>query len=160
MAMVKIRKFRSGDEASIQALISGIMNNEFPQSKSAFPMDDLRNISDVYGSLGEAFFVATTNGQEIVGTIAIKREDERIALLRRVFVDPVFRNQKIGLRLIDQAIDFCKEVGYHEIVFKTSSKMDGAIRLCQKKNFHQRAKLEIGGLELLKFVLLINGGAA
>lgn len=153
--MVKIRKFQPGDEQAVKDLIAGIMNQEFPQSLSAFPLDDLNHIQDVYGKLGEAFFVAE-DSHKIIGTVGVKREDDRIALLRRIFVAPEYRKQKIGVQLVERTIEFCKEVGYQEIVFKSSSKMDGAIRLCQKKGFHQRAKLEMGGMELLKFVLAFN----
>jgi len=150
-----IRAYQVGDEQEIQALIVDIMDKEFPQSKAAYPMDDLANIQTVYGKPGDAFFVAT-NEQQIVGTVAIKREDDRIALLRRIFVTSSYRKKRVGLNLIDRAIKFCKEQGYKEIVFKTSSKMDGAIRLCERKGFQQRAKLEIGGLELVKFVLFFG----
>lgn len=153
--MIKLRKYQPEDGEPVRALITEIMAKEFPQSASAFPLDDLHHIEDVYGKLGEAFFVAM-DGSKIVGTVAVKREDDRVALLRRIFVSPTHRKQMIGMRLIERAIEFCREVGYQEIIFKTSSKMDGAIRLCQKNGFHQRAKLEMGGLELLKFVLLLN----
>ena len=159
LTKISIRKFQSSDAQAIQVLISNIMNQEFPQSKAAYPLDDLLDIENVYGKDGEGFFVATNN-EHIVGTVAVKREDERAALLRRVFVDPSHRRQKIGLSLIDHAIGFCKKHGYEEIIFRTASKMDGAIRLCQAKGFHQRAKLEMGGLELLKFVLFLDKDAA
>ncbi|MBI4387572.1 MAG: GNAT family N-acetyltransferase [Candidatus Omnitrophica bacterium] len=151
---VQIRQFKNGDQQLIQELITRIMDLEFPQSKAAYPMNDLLDLQQAYGEPGEAFFVAT-NGKRVIGTVAIKKEDGRIALLRRVFVDPEHRRQKIGLALIKYAINFCRENGYEEIVFRTSSKMDGAIKLCQKEGFQQRAKLEVGGLELLKFVLFL-----
>ena len=153
--LVEIRKFKSGDEQAVETLITGIMNEEFPQTKDAYPSEDLRDIPRVYGKSGEAFFVAT-NQNHIVGTVAIKREDDRTALLRRIFVVPTHRNQRIGVRLIEHAIDFCKQTGYEEVVFKTSSKMDKAIRLCENKGFQQRAKLEVGGLELLRLVLFLG----
>jgi len=156
---MKIRKFQPHDAQAVKALIMGVMSREFPQSVTAFPFDDLDHIEEVYGKLGEAFFVAA-DGEEVVGTVAVKREDDRVALLRRVFVRPQNRRQQIGLRLIDRAIGFCQEVGYQELVFKTSTRMDGAIRLVQKRGFHQRAKLEVGGMELLKFVLPLNHEAS
>ena len=152
---VQIRRFRESDEQAVRDLIMRIMDLEFPQSKVAYPMNDLLDIPGTYGKSGEAFFVAI-KGDSVVGTAAIKREDERTALLRRVFVAPECRRQKIGLTLIDHAVGFCRENGYEEIIFKTSSKMDGAAQLCRKEGFHQRAKLEVGGLELLKFVLLLT----
>ena len=157
MNKASIRQFRTGDAQAIQNLITGIMNQEFPQTKAAYPVDDLLDIAQVYGKNGEAFFVATNN-DHVIGTVAVKREDGRAALLRRIFVDPLHRRQKIGVQLIEHAIQFCKTNGYEEVIFKTSSKMDGAIRLCEAKGFLQRAKLEIGGLELFKFVLFIGNG--
>ena len=155
MSKISIRKFRPVDGQAVQNLITGIMNEEFPQSRAAYPVDDLLDIERVYGKDGEGFFVAT-NINQIIGTVAVKREDSRAALLRRIFVDPTHRRQKIGLQLIDHVIEFCKGHDYEEIIFKTSSKIDGAIRLCEAKGFHQRAKLEIGELELLKFVLFLG----
>lgn len=155
---VQIRPFQTSDEQNIKSLIDGIMTHEFPQSRGAYPATDLGNISTAYGDNGECFFVATDRNR-IVGTVAIKKEDERIALLRRLFVDPQYRKKQIGARLLDSATQFCKKNGYQEMVFRTSSKMDGAINLCKKKGFHQRAKLEIGGSELLKFVLFLGDHA-
>lgn len=152
---IEIRDFKYEDGEAVHRLISGIMNEEFPHSKEAYPLNDLSNIPHVYGNSGEAFFVAAKNGQ-IIGTVAIKKEDERVALLRRIFVSRKFRGQRIGLALLDHAIQFCKGHGYKEIVFRTCTKMDAAIGLCQKKGFQQRAKLEVAGLELLKFILFIG----
>jgi len=156
---MNIRAYQTGDDEAIQSMISKIMDQEFPQSKAAYPMDDLLAIKEVYGGERDAFFVANTNGH-IVGTVAVKHEDERVALLRRIFVAPSHRKQKLGIRLIDEAIKFCRSKGYQEIIFRSTSKMDGAIRLCEKKGFHQRAKLEVGGLELLKYVLFLGDGAS
>ncbi len=153
---VNIRKFNVKDAQAVQSLITEVMNQEFPQTSDAYPSEDLKDIPKSYGNPGEAFFVAVHH-EHIVGTVGIKREDERIALLRRIFVRSSHRNQRIGVQLIDHAIDFCKGEGYEEIVFRTSIKMDKAIRLCQNKGFHPRAKLEIGGLELQKFVLHLAG---
>ena len=155
MTKITIRKFQQGDSQAVQNLITSIMSREFPQSQAAYPLDDLLDITKVYGSSGECFFVATKDS-EIVGTVGVKREDGRAALLRRVFVSPDFRRQKIGVQLVDHAVKFCKDNGYEEIIFKSSSKMDGAINLCQAKGFQQRAKLEIGNMELFKFVLFLG----
>jgi len=155
MNKVAIRQFQISDAEPVQSLITSIMNQEFPQSKAAYPVDDLLDIGRIYGKNGQAFFVAT-DGDKIMGTVAIKREDDRAALLRRIFVDAAYRRQRIGFQLIEQAIHFCKAHHYEEVIFKTSSKMDGAIKLCQAQGFQQRAKLEIGGLELLKFVLFLG----
>ncbi len=149
--MVSIRRFCQDDEKAVKELINSVMTDEFHDSASAYPTEDLENIVKTYGGLGEAFFVAVADGSKIVGTVAVKKEDGRIALMRRLFVSRTHRNQQIGVKLIDHVLTFCDEVGYKEIIFRTTSRMEGANKLCQKKGFVQRAKLNLGSLELLKF---------
>jgi len=114
-------------------LIQGILNQEFPDETEAYPPHDLGNLLDSYGKLGEAFFIAICDNQ-VVGTVAVKREDDRVALLRRLFAHPDFRGSGIGEKLIERAVEFCKEVGYDELMFKTTSTMVKAIKLCEHKN--------------------------
>lgn len=141
-------------------LICTIMDREFHDAKHAYPTEDVECIEKAYGGIGEAFFVAVdSQTQKVVGTVAIKKEDDRVALLRRLFVAPTHRKLKIGKRLIDRALDFCREVGYEEVIFKTTSKMSGAIELCRKNGFAQRAHIILGPIELLKLSLRIREGA-
>ena len=155
--MITIRRFASEDQDQIRDLISGIMNEEYTEAAPAYPTTDIDNIPAAYGGLGEAFFVATQDGR-IIGTVAIKKEDDRIALLRRLFVSPDHRKKQIGIKLIDHALQFCGDVGYREIVFKTTSQMVSAVKVCEKKGFVQRAKINLGSLELLKFSLSLRNG--
>ncbi len=148
--MVAIRRICQDDEKAVKTLINSVMSEEFSDSSAAYPTEDLNNIAKIYGGLGEAFFVAV-DGSKVVGTVAVKKEDNRVALMRRLFVSKSHRKQNIGVKLIEHVLQFCDEVGYHEIIFRTTSKMEGANKLCQKKGFVQRAKLNMGPLELLKF---------
>ena len=153
--MVTIRKCHENDQTAAKDLIIRILNEEFSKESPAFPIEDLSDINRFYGKLGEAFFIASDNGV-IIGTVAIKQEDERTALLRRLFVDMTYRRKKIGSQLIDRAIDFCREVGYEELIFKTTSTMSHAIRLCEGKGFIPRARLDIGPVQLVKFTLYLK----
>jgi len=136
------------------------MDREFHDAKHAYPTEDVECIEKAYGGIGEAFFVAVENqSHKIVGTVAIKKEDGRVALLRRLFVAPTHRNLKIGKRLIDRALEFCREVGYEEVVFKTTSRMSGAIELCRKNGFAQRAHIVLGPVELIKLSLSLREAA-
>ena len=153
--MITIRRYEPGDETQVKALVTEIMNSEFHDSSAAYPTDDLENINRVYGGLGEAFFVAC-DGDKVVGTVGIKKEDDRVALLRRLFVALPYRHQQLGLKLIDRALQFCAEVGYDEVMFKTTSTMKRAIEICRKRGFVQRAKLNLGQVELVKFSLSLR----
>jgi len=157
VSTISIRKYKPGDEAAIKSMITAIMGKEFTQDQAAYPTEDLESIEKSYGKLGDVFFVAEA-GNKIIGSVAIKKEDDRIALLRRLFVASEFRNQRLGVKLIERALEYCREVGYQELVFRTTSRMEGAIRLCQNKGFIQRAKIQLGDLELLKFTLHLANG--
>ena len=155
--MITIRRVTPEDQSQVVLLIHEIMDQEFQEDRAAYPTQDIENLAQIYGRLGEAFFVAV-NGSRIIGTAGIKKEDDRVALLRRLFVARDFRKQDIGLKLIDKALQFCDEVGYQEVVFKTTSKMQAAAKTCQKRGFIQRAKLTLGNVELLKFVCALPNG--
>lgn len=158
--MITIRRSIKDDEASVVDLINGIMDSEFHDAKHAYPIEDVECIEKAYGGIGEAFFVALDNqSHKVVGTVAIKKESGRVALLRRLFVAPTHRNLKIGKRLIDRALEFCREVGYEEVVFKTTSRMSGAIDLCRKNGFAQRAHIVLGPVELIKLSLNLRDEA-
>lgn len=154
--MVKIRHLEEKDIAAVKNLIHEIMNGEFQEEKAVFAHDDLDSLMDSYGRLGEAFFVAE-DGRQVVGTIGVKREDERVALIRRVFVASEYRKRKIGSQLLNRAIEFCGEVGYDDVVFKTTSRMSGAIELFKNRGFKPRAKIPVGKEELLKFAFRLKG---
>lgn len=156
--MIKIRPFKSTDQEEVTSLINGIMTEEFEEEQEAYPSDDLENIRKHYGANGEVFLVAQ-DGKQIVGTIGIKKEDKRIALLRRLFVAKPYRKKKVGQKLINQAIRFCVDGGYGEMVFKATSRMKAARQICQKTGFVQRAKLNLGDLQLYKLALHLPNGS-
>ena len=156
--MITIRRFSPEDQKAVCELITQIMNEEFHEDAAVYPTDDIDHVDTSYGGLGEAFFVAINGNHKVIGTVAIKKEDERVALLRRLFVSKNHRNQQIGKKLMDRALQFCDEVGYEEIIFKTTSRMTGAISVCQKSGFVQRARINLGVTELLKFSLSLAHG--
>jgi len=155
--MITIRRFSDGDEHSVKELVTQIMDGEFGADVRAYPTDDIEDIPRAYGGLGEAFFVAL-DSKKIIGTVGIKKEDNRVALLRRLFVAAPYRQRQLGVKLIDRALEFCHQVGYQEVVLKTTSRMERAIKVCQKRGFIQRAKLDLGKIQLLKFSLSIREG--
>jgi N-acetylglutamate synthase-like GNAT family acetyltransferase len=155
--MITIRRSMKDDDVAVVELINTVMDREFHDAKHAYPIEDVECIEKAYGGIGEAFFVAVDDKtHKVVGTVAIKKEDSRVALLRRLFVAPTHRKLRIGMRLIDRALDFCREVGYEEVFFKTTSKMSGAIDLCRKNGFVQRAHIVLGPIELIKLSLCLR----
>ncbi len=153
--MIHIRPATGIDDKSVKDLILGILEKEFSTEEKTFFGNDIKNVSKTYAGDGDCFFVAC-DGEKIIGTAGIKREDERNALLRRIFVRDDYRGKRIAFQLIQNAIVFCKERGYEEVIFKTTSRMQNAINLCQANGFVKRATVHLGGLDLLKFTFHIT----
>lgn len=139
-----LRKFKKDDSKGVKELILTILANEYPFDRSAYSDSDLEKIADVYGGEKDSFFVAEEDA-EIVGTAGIKKETDDEAILRRVFVDPKYRRRGYGGALIDLAVDFCRDKGYKKIFFRCTDRMAEAMKLCLKKGFKEKEKLEVGG---------------
>lgn len=148
--MISIRPATVADDKSVKDLIVGILEKEFSAEEKNFFGSDIQNVSKTYAGEGDCFFVACDD-DKIIGTAGIKREDERNALLRRIFVRDDYRGKRIAFQLIQNAIDFCKKRGYEEVIFKTTSRMRNAINLCEATGFIKRATVHLGGLDLFKF---------
>ncbi len=151
---MRLRHFNLKDKDQVKVLITDILKNEFAMDQKAYPHSDLESIPKAYGGKREAFFVAEENGK-IVGTIAVKEESKKVAILRRLFVKPNHRGKGYGIALIDKAMDFCKKNGYREIIFHSSARMKAAIGICRKVGFLKKQRLNLDGVDIIKFVLLL-----
>ncbi|MFX0006997.1 MAG: GNAT family N-acetyltransferase [Promethearchaeota archaeon] len=74
-------------------------------------------------------------GTEIIGSIAIVKNDDTTAQLRWLLVEPHMRNKGIGTKLMDEALNFCKNRGYQKIILGTFSDLLNARRLYKKNGF-------------------------
>ncbi len=157
-----IRKFRAQDNERVEKFIRFIFKNEFSDMLPVFSEDDLKDIKEHYSGKKEGFFVAIEKN-EIAGTIGIKEDDkvENKALLRRIFVHPKHRRKGYGLKLLDKAIQFCKDKSYATAIFRSTNKMSAANNLVQKRKFVEREHLDFPldkgkQIEIVKFVLNLN----
>jgi len=151
---MQIRPFQSKDERQVKKLIVDILSEEFEFGSDAYPYSDLDSIAKVYGGEREGFFVFEDKGM-IAGTVAVKEESKKTAIIRRLFVNPSFRKKGYGGLLIDRALDFCKEKGYHEVVFHAATVMKSAIDLCRTRGFKEKEKLVLGGSDIMRFALTL-----
>lgn len=149
---MRIRKFAENDGPRVKELILSILETEYPFDRKAYSDTDLENIGAAYGGPRDTFFVIEKENK-IIATAGIKEDTKEIALLRRVFVDPNERRRGYGSQLLDETIKFCKDAGYKELVFRTTSKMVRAIELCKKKGFSEKEKIDLGGFFIHKFML-------
>lgn len=152
---MEIRKFTETDSVKVKELILSILEKEYPFDRKAYSDTDLENLGAAYGGARDTFFIIE-NENAVIATAGVKEDSRDTALLRRVFVSPDQRRKGCGSRLLDEAIKFCKEKGYKEMVFRTTSKMIQAIELCKKKGFQETEKIDLGGFFIHKFTLAVT----
>jgi len=80
-------------------------------------------------------FAACYLKQSLCGLLGVDRRSDTTAVLKWIFVAQEARNRGLGNHLIDLALSFSKEKGYHRLVLCTATQMEAAHHLYQKKGF-------------------------
>lgn len=74
-------------------------------------------------------------GGRTVGSIGVVGRENRAAQLRWFLVEPEFRGRGLGRRLLQQAMDFCREKGFQQVYLWTFDALDAARHLYQAFGF-------------------------
>ena len=74
-------------------------------------------------------------GQEIVGSVAIVRYSDDVAQLRWLLVHPDSRGQGLGKKLLNEAVNFSRDSGYHDVFLWTVSELKVATTLYESFGF-------------------------
>jgi DNA-binding MarR family transcriptional regulator/GNAT superfamily N-acetyltransferase len=82
----------------------------------------------------EAAWIAEIDG-EPAGCIFCVRQDDRVAKLRLLLVEPRARGLGLGARLVDECLAFARRAGYEEIVLWTNDPLTHARRIYERAGF-------------------------
>lgn len=100
---------------------------------------ELANLPGDYAPPHGALLLAQTldeNGVTLAGVVALRRVDAVTAEIKRLYVRPVVRGQKLGKLLIDKLLAVARSKGYQRIVLDTlPGRMDTAIVLYREFGF-------------------------
>ena len=75
------------------------------------------------------------DNEEIVGAIAIMGRSGKVAQLRYFLLLSQYRGLGLGKKLMQLALDFCKETGYQSVYLWTATELEAAAHLYQKFGF-------------------------
>lgn len=81
------------------------------------------------------------NGKQIVGSVAIVKFSEKEAQLRWLLLDPEVRGQGIGRKLVEEALDFCRDAGYSSVFLWTVNTLPIAANLYRSVRFEPTEEL-------------------
>ena len=107
-----------GWDASFEALVAGIV------ADFAAGADPAR----------ERAWIAEAGGAR-AGSVFCARRDDATAQLRLLLVEPAFRGQGLGRRLVDECLAFARSAGYARIVLWTNDALTDARRIYERAGF-------------------------
>lgn len=82
----------------------------------------------------ERCWIAEQRGQ-IAGSIFLVKKSKTAAQLRLFYVEPSVRGQGIGKRLVEECIQFARQVGYRSIILWTQTNLGAARHLYKQAGF-------------------------
>ncbi|MBK9584728.1 MAG: GNAT family N-acetyltransferase [Alphaproteobacteria bacterium] len=122
-------------------LILNIQRGEYGMSITAKDQPDLADICGFYKTGNGNFWVAL-QGEEVVGTIALKDIGNAQNALRKMFVAQHWRcrDKGIAASLLWTALDWAKDRGVTEIFLGTTPHFLAAHKFYERKGFHEIPK--------------------
>ena len=95
----------------------------------------------------EAVWVAL-DGEDVVGSVAMRRLGDGDAELKRMYVRPGLRGHGLGRRLLGVALDWARSDGAIRVVLDTTDEMRAARHLYEQAGFRQTgSRVERGAID-------------
>jgi ribosomal protein S18 acetylase RimI-like enzyme len=107
---------------------------------------ELKTLSTVYAP-PKGCIILTKKGEEIVGCVALKPIAEGICEMKRLYIKPTSRGEKIGKKLVEELISFAKNAGYKTMKLDTLKSLNEAIALYRSFGFKETAPYVYNPLE-------------
>ena len=134
---MKIRKgFEPGDIGSIVQLHGVLYGEEYnlDHTFEGHVAAGLGEFAKQYDPNKDLFAVAEDEGR-IVGSIAIMGVPDQTAQLRWFLLHPAARGAGLGKRMLNEALDFCREHHFKSVCLWTISELKAAAHLYRQAGF-------------------------
>lgn len=96
--------------------------------------EELQTLDQQYNIPTGALIIAY-DGDKAIAVVGVRKFEENKAELKRMYVLPAYRGNKIGNGLLDKAIKLAKELGYQQLLLDTLPEMQAAIKLYEDYGF-------------------------
>ena len=100
--------------------------------------EELLQLKEMYSAPTGAIFLLEQD-KEFIGCVAIRKKEEDIAELKRMYIQPATRKSGGGTLLLETALAAAKTLGYKLIRLDTLANMTPAINLYKKHGFYEIA---------------------
>jgi ribosomal protein S18 acetylase RimI-like enzyme len=139
-----LREATNADVPAVWTLISGVLCSYGITTNRQTTDKDLTDLEANYWNRKGAFFVLL-NGQQVIGTVALRHETDAICELCRMYLAPQYRGQGLGRRLLQLCLREATERGFVEVHLKTATVLVEAISLYKRAGFSVVEGAEAGG---------------
>lgn len=97
--------------------------------------EEIEHLESKYGMPYGRLYLAYCD-KKSAGCIGLRKMDEKNCEMKRLYVRPQFRKNKIGRLLVEKIIMDAKEIGYSYMLLDTLPFLDKAIRLYESFGFY------------------------
>jgi ribosomal protein S18 acetylase RimI-like enzyme len=156
--LLRIRPSLPRDQAELDRMCEqGIREGAFPETRCEPPKPEMGDGLEV-DERSEGFWVAELESSDkenaaIVGMISLRPLDDHVVEARQLYVEPTLRGRGIGVQLLEQLVEMCKELGYLKVVLDVGSGSQRAVSLFSRLGFQLARERDISGRRLLDFYL-------
>jgi len=97
---------------------------------------------EAYNASKDQVFLAL-HGTQIIGSIVVSAFSRYVVQIRWYLVHPDFRQMGLGKKLLNEALDFCREKGFQKVYLMTTSKQEIATNLFRKTGFRKTGEKQL-----------------
>lgn len=112
---------------------------------------EIANIGEQYTRPEGAIFIAYANKNMAVGCTGVRKLDDDICELKRMYIRKTARGGGIAHKLLEKAITVAIVLGYSKMRLDTLSSMVGAIHIYEKAGFYEIAPYRFNPISGAKF---------
>jgi ribosomal protein S18 acetylase RimI-like enzyme len=116
--------------------------------------NELASLPGAYSPPSGCLLLAA-DGARSVGCVGVRRLDAAICEMKRLYVRPEARGQKLGRRLVEAAIAFARAAGYHAMRLDTLPTMTAAQELYRHMGFRDVAPYRYNPIPETSFMELV-----
>ena len=98
--------------------------------------EEVENLENKYGLPAGRLYLAYCD-EELAGCIGLRKIDSQNCEMKRLYVRPKFRGQKIGNLLVEKIINDAKKIGYSHMLLDTLPFLKSAIHMYKKYGFYE-----------------------
>jgi ribosomal protein S18 acetylase RimI-like enzyme len=98
--------------------------------------DELKHFPQKYEPPDGGFIIAKENNS-VVGCVAIKKLENKICEMKRLFVKDAYKNRGIGKKLVEAIVEDAKRKNYEKMRLDTCNIMENALGIYYKNGFYE-----------------------